>query len=686
MDDNRLESLPEEVCELICLTKLEARLNIIATLPQGLHKLKDLLFLGLAYNQIVEIPPTMGTMDGLLSLDMTANHVDTPPPIVCNEGASAIRHYLNDLEAGSERLHYLTMVLVGQAGAPQTAFAKSLSGAESVDYPKFKWTPDVHLHGSQTKLEVDVWDCPADKIFHETHKMMLYKQYCLFMVVVDMQAYSEETHEELVQQWVRCITSRVRNAKIVFGGVNTASVSPVDLQTKSAYMRAALKLEETKSVASLTREVSRLSQNEGSSESSSVRGWQRIRELSTSEAKMGWHEDALLRAHLVLSARPTFLAGGFPLMTSGAPAAAAVAAGSGGSAIKTSPRTIHVRSAAGLVNTDTFGKSDSFATVFIDGVEVGQTDVKDNCLDPEWNYSLTLDLPTDRNSRLRLLVQDKDVDADDYLGEIEVVIGGNTAPMYLETTTFDLNGNAANPNFCVTGTITIAIDDGTGNMAPVGDIGAIQNFVLGLLPMYPHVGCRVPIKFMELFKTVAAMHAAQPALLALDFDGLRGAMKAAGSTDIDDDQLRRGIKFLERLGLLYHIPDIAALAMHVCVNPLRLARLCAVGVLTASEQKPPLLGVLLEQLAPGANTAAVTVRGSEICGVLQAEQVHELWQSLGVESAMVMSMLKKLTAHWGLLTPVQNKDQQIVVIPQLPAAQLAVGETFILQTPPLLPQ
>ena len=59
---------------------------------------------------------------------------------------------------------------------------------------------------------------------------------------------------------------------------------------------------------------------------------------------------------------------------------------------------IHVRSARGLAKADTFGKSDPFAKLLLNGKEVGRTEVVSKDLNPVWSggeFEVTLAIPDD---------------------------------------------------------------------------------------------------------------------------------------------------------------------------------------------------------------------------------------------------------------------------------------------------
>jgi len=77
-----------------------------------------------------------------------------------------------------------------------------------------------------------------------------------------------------------------------------------------------------------------------------------------------------------------------------------------------------VYSAKGLQNRDAFGRSDPLVLVFLDGVEVGRSDVVEDNSDPEWNYRLRLPRKTDGGEGMLLLeVWDHDTAGlGDFLG------------------------------------------------------------------------------------------------------------------------------------------------------------------------------------------------------------------------------------------------------------------------------
>merc|ERR1712216_380515 len=82
---------------------------------------------------------------------------------------------------------------------------------------------------------------------------------------------------------------------------------------------------------------------------------------------------------------------------------------------------ISVIAARNLKKADTFGKSDPFCEIFIQGAKVAETAVVKKNLNPTWNYSAQLDLPVDGPAGVAVRVEcyDKDnLSKGAFLGEV----------------------------------------------------------------------------------------------------------------------------------------------------------------------------------------------------------------------------------------------------------------------------
>ncbi|XP_056421554.1 DISP complex protein LRCH3 isoform X2 [Hyla sarda] len=115
--NNKLDSLPEEICHLRHLTELDVSCNEIQTLPQQVGKLESLRDLNIRRNHLVRLPEELADLP-LVRLDFSCNKVtsipacyrnlrhlqtivldnnplQTPPAQICIKGKIHIFKYLN---------------------------------------------------------------------------------------------------------------------------------------------------------------------------------------------------------------------------------------------------------------------------------------------------------------------------------------------------------------------------------------------------------------------------------------------------------------------------------------------------------------------------------------------------------------------------------------------------------------
>ncbi|KAI1333108.1 C2 domain-containing protein [Xylariaceae sp. FL0255] len=100
-----------------------------------------------------------------------------------------------------------------------------------------------------------------------------------------------------------------------------------------------------------------------------------------------------------------------------------VLAGSGGYQTPVGVMRLHFKSAHGLRNFETMGKSDPYVRVLLSGIEKGRTVTFRNTLDPEWDEVIYVPMHSPRD-RLTLEVMDAEkVGKDRSLGQVELFAG-----------------------------------------------------------------------------------------------------------------------------------------------------------------------------------------------------------------------------------------------------------------------
>jgi hypothetical protein len=93
-------------------------------------------------------------------------------------------------------------------------------------------------------------------------------------------------------------------------------------------------------------------------------------------------------------------------------------------------RTVVIKDAEGLAAADKDGTADPYVVVLWNGKEIGRTEIIENTCNPKWNQGFDFKVPSSKGGKMRMEVFDYDpvgplgVGSDDFLGEIEIDVGG----------------------------------------------------------------------------------------------------------------------------------------------------------------------------------------------------------------------------------------------------------------------
>ena len=111
LDNNKLSSLPAELCTLNELTSLSLNHNSLAVLPDALGALGKLKTLQLSHNSLTALPESMCAMANLTTLDASANRLQQLPAgfghLAALVSASFANNRLGALPAGLDGLKRL---------------------------------------------------------------------------------------------------------------------------------------------------------------------------------------------------------------------------------------------------------------------------------------------------------------------------------------------------------------------------------------------------------------------------------------------------------------------------------------------------------------------------------------------------------------------------------------------------
>ena len=332
-DGNQLSDVPEAVFELANLRNLTLGQNQIAAVPPAIARLEKLVILDLADNPVGVLPAEVAQLPELVQIEVKGNPMRCPPQEVCEEGALAIRGFLEDLAAGSSTCNSLDVVFLGSPGAGQAAVINALfadgkartepsvsemNGARVETWPL--GMVDVEGVGPVNDAQLRTWCFPGDEVSHAAYQLLMHRR-CLFVVVIDIPAWTTGNHDQLVQRWVRDIRARVPSAKVLFVGngllteveeSETCSGLTSRVQQYESHRQLVLQnqLDHLREVIE-TRERARKSNPQ---ESLRARGWRAMKTMVATTAKRNAEQVTRVEEQLATSLQ--FLNDGKPLLVS----------------------------------------------------------------------------------------------------------------------------------------------------------------------------------------------------------------------------------------------------------------------------------------------------------------------------------------------------------------------------------
>lgn len=332
-DRNQLTEIPDAVFELANLRNLSLAQNQIAAVPQSISRLEKLMSFDVAENPLGVLPVEVARMPELIQIEVSRNPMRCPPQEVCEEGASAIRGYLEDLVAGESACNTLDVVFIGSPGAGQAAIVSALfddgtarteANLSEMNGPRVETWPlgkvDVDGVGAVNDATFRTWCFPGDEVSHEAYQMLLHRR-CLFVVTIDIPAWTAINHDQLVQRWVCDIRSRVPSAKVLFvgNGLLTDSeqretcaelkslVQQYEEHRQNILQNQAVQL---RSIMETREQARRASPQE----SLRARGWRAMKTMAATTAKR--NAEQVSRVEEQLSTQLQFVNGGEPLLVS----------------------------------------------------------------------------------------------------------------------------------------------------------------------------------------------------------------------------------------------------------------------------------------------------------------------------------------------------------------------------------
>ena len=187
LDGNPLSSIPSWVWNLPELEHLSLRDCPVEELPQDLANAPNLTTLN--------IGSVFGSQQAPLALRV-------PPPEIAIQGLDAIRQYWRQQRSvGVDHLAEAKLLIVGEAGAGKTSFARKIldpdyvldayeDSTEGIDVMRWQFPGAVRVREDRAEyvktcnLRINVWDFGGQEIYHSTHQFFLTKR-SVYVLVTD---------------------------------------------------------------------------------------------------------------------------------------------------------------------------------------------------------------------------------------------------------------------------------------------------------------------------------------------------------------------------------------------------------------------------------------------------------------------------------------------------------------------
>ncbi len=183
----------EDISALENLTKIE-KLDLVDNHIEDisvLGNLKQINWLYLSDNQIKDISPVKDLFKKeSFDYRISENPLKFPPREVTELGNEAISEYFEHSEKGTNILKEAKLIVIGEAGAGKTTFAKRVRKADAPMPKQEETTLGVEVNNwffggdNNTDYYTKIWDFGGQSIYHGTHQFF-YSDKSLYVLLAD---------------------------------------------------------------------------------------------------------------------------------------------------------------------------------------------------------------------------------------------------------------------------------------------------------------------------------------------------------------------------------------------------------------------------------------------------------------------------------------------------------------------
>ncbi|GCE51081.1 leucine-rich repeat domain-containing protein [Thermosporothrix hazakensis] len=225
LSENQLREVPAEIGELQQLRRLDLSENQLREVPAEIGKLQQLRELNLSDNrQLRRLPVELGNLEMLDDIGLRGtDELLMPPPEIVEQGTSAIRSFLRELQADGKERREAKVMVIGEGGTGKTSLLRALR-AEAFE------AQSATTHGirveqlvfPESSLTLNTWDFGGQHIYHATHQFFLSRR-TLYLLVWNARVGVEQSR---LDYWLDLIQLHAPDSPVLLVATHTDERAP----------------------------------------------------------------------------------------------------------------------------------------------------------------------------------------------------------------------------------------------------------------------------------------------------------------------------------------------------------------------------------------------------------------------------------------------------------------------------
>ena len=223
---HRLDSLPDQIGNLVKLTELSLQNNWLTKIPNKICKLRNLQILKLSNNFLLKLPSDIDNLHNISELYIDSNRIRTLPVGIKHlkklkfinfeknfsnlSGYDMIekkqfKEFLNDQKKYEKQTREGRLIIIGSGGVGKTtiknwlvrdAFTKRNPQTRGIDIDL--WSVISIQKSEQTRIHLHIWDFGGQIIYRSIHKSYLSNK-AIYLLVFDTRGDTVKTIEDFLE-------------------------------------------------------------------------------------------------------------------------------------------------------------------------------------------------------------------------------------------------------------------------------------------------------------------------------------------------------------------------------------------------------------------------------------------------------------------------------------------------------